>query len=115
MYVSKVGYDAWGRVLGNSYQRNSDALKDFGFRYNDKGYLSQLLRGTQPIWNGMAQDAAGRPTQIGLGHGLTQTMDCCQPTGRLKRAQLADRNSRLVLGEGYEYDAEQWFLRKLYV
>ncbi len=70
-YTSNVDYDVWGRVTRQTYQRGSNAAKVFDSRYNNKGYLSRIERGSLKLWEAGTQDTAQRLTQATLGNGLT--------------------------------------------
>jgi RHS repeat-associated protein len=104
-YVNQTGYDAWGRLIANTYQRNTDAPKVFDSRYNAYGYLAQLQRGALVLWKASKQDASQRPTEILLGNGLTQTRQYDPNAARLKSAILVTTGQTLRLQEGYQYDA----------
>jgi RHS repeat-associated protein len=103
-YLSQTVYDAWGRVLANYYKRGNDAAKVFESRYNNYGYLSQLLRGSLTLWNVNQQDASQRPTETLLGNSLTQTRVYDQNAARLKSAFLGQPSGGR-LQEAYTYDA----------
>jgi RHS repeat-associated protein len=103
-YASLAEYDAWGRAVTQTYQRNTDAAKVFGSRYNNAGYLYRIERGSLPLWQVNIQDAANRPIAIVLGNGLTQTRHYKDYTGRMDDAQLKTGTNALRLQETYLYD-----------
>lgn len=103
-YVNSTSYDGWGRVSSQSFRRASNIAKDFGLRYNDYGYLSQLQRGSQVLWQATEQDASLRMKRELLGNGLVQTHDYNPNTGRLDSAILSAAGQQQRLQEGYEYD-----------
>ncbi len=96
-------WDTWGRVINKAFQRNSDPIKSYDSRYNDKGYLARLEREGQVLWSVTVQDAAERPSQIALGNGLTQNRVTNPYTGRLDSASLGTP-SLTRLQESYLYD-----------
>lgn len=103
VYTSTPGYDAWGRVVSQTYRRGSDVAKTFGLRYNAFGYLATVERGPLVLWRVTGQDAAGRTTNVAFGNGLAQTRIYSETSGRLTGAQLVSGNL-LRLDEGYQYD-----------
>jgi len=103
-YVNQTDYDAWGRPIRNTYQRNAGPAKVFGTRYNAFGYLARIERGNLALWQVTAQDAARRPTTLALGNGLAQTRRFYPQTGRLQDASLATATNLARLREGYTYD-----------
>lgn len=103
-FRATTDYDAWGRPLRQTYQRNTDAAKVFDSRYSNTGYLARLERGSLVLWQVQKQDAANRPTQIGLGNGLVQDKTYNVNTAMLQSATLATAGGGLRLQEGYEYD-----------
>ncbi len=104
-YTSNIDYDGWGRLIRQTYQRGSDAAKVFDSRYNDKGYLNRIERGSLKLWLAGTQDAAQRLTQALLGNGLTDTRSYNANTGRLESGLLQTGAGALRLQEGYNYDA----------
>lgn len=104
-YTSATEYDAWGRNITQTYQRNSDLAKAYGSRYNNTGYLARIERGGLVLWQVAAQDAANRPSMTVLGNGLSQTRSYNEHSGRLDNALLKTGTNALRLQEGYHYDA----------
>ena len=104
IFRATTAWDAWGRVVNQSFQLNTETKKVFDSRYNDKGYLARLERGGQVLWRVATQDAAQRATQTVLGNGLTQDREYNPYTGRLDRANLRAA-SAARLQESYVYDS----------
>lgn len=102
-YVSTPKYDAWSRVIGLTYQRGSDAAKEFIQRYNNFGYLSQVERSGLVLWQADALDASLRTTRATLGNGLVETDTYNNRTGRLT-GSLTAAGSQIRLQEDYLYD-----------
>ena len=103
-YISTPAYDAWGRVISQTYQRNTDPAKKFDTRYQN-GYLARVERGSLVLWKVNAQDASQRPTSIALGNGLTQSRVYDPLTERMKSGAVSTAGAVSRLQEGYEYDA----------
>jgi len=103
-YTSLAEYDAWGRPMGEVYQRDAAPAKRFDMRYNDKGYLEQVLRGTLVLWKATGQNAAGRLTSATLGNGLLESREYYPETGRLKGVKLVGEGNVRRLQEAYTYD-----------
>ncbi|MBV1777396.1 hypothetical protein KSF73_16870 [Burkholderiaceae bacterium DAT-1] len=129
VFTAKTDYDDWNRPITQTYQRGTDSSKVFGQRYNDKGYLSQMLRGNTVLWESKVQDAANRVIQAALGNGVVDTRCYNAHTGWLNGASItslanapASSNpcgtvpAKILLGEDYTYDVlgnvnnrtEQW-------
>ncbi len=105
LYTATTGYDAWGRVLTQSYQRGSDAAKVFTQGYNERGYVHSIARGTLVLWQATAQDAAHRVTAATLGNGLKIARDYNPYTGYLSFGGLTNAQNQTQLSESYNYDA----------
>lgn len=105
VYVATTGFDAWGRVAKQTYQRGTDAAKVFSTHYNGLGYVARIERGTQLLWQTTQQDAAHRVLKSALGNGLTQLRGYSQYSGRLDSATLQTASDVARLQEGYVYDA----------
>ena len=103
-YKNDTAYDDWGRIIRQTYQRNTDTAKVFDSRYNNAGVLERLERGSMVLWRTTAQDAASRLKSSALGNGLSQAFGYEPYTGRLKNTALAASTSLPVLAEGYSYD-----------
>jgi RHS repeat-associated protein len=103
-YLSQVEYDDWSRPVRQTYKRGDDAAKVFDLRYNAMGFQSRTERAGRPLSEVLEQDAANRPTKIGLGNGLLQTRIINAYTGRLDNGTLATAANAPRLTEGYEYD-----------
>lgn len=104
-YKATTGYDAWGRLLTQSYQRGSDTAKVFTQRYNERGYLESIGRGPLLLWQATAQDAAHRVTAATLGNGLKMTREYNLNTGYLSFGALNNAQNQGQLSESYNYDA----------
>ena len=109
-YVSANVYDAWSRLITTTETRGS-LVKTFGQRYNNFGYLAQVVRGTDlsgasVLWQASGQDAADRVTTAYLGNGLEIGREYYAQTGRLNSAMLGviGATSNYALQEGYSYD-----------
>jgi RHS repeat-associated protein len=105
IYTTTTGYDAWGRLLTQSYQRGSDTAKVFTQRYNERGYLESIGRGSLLLWQATAQDAAHRVTGALLGNGLKMTREYNPNTGYLSFGTLNNAQNQGQLTESYNYDA----------
>ncbi|WP_198043672.1 RHS repeat-associated core domain-containing protein [Janthinobacterium sp. 1_2014MBL_MicDiv] len=105
LYTATTGYDAWGRLLTQSYQRGSDTAKVFTQRYNERGYVSGIARGPLLLWQATAQDAANRVTSATLGNGLKITREYNPYTGYLSFGTVNNAQSQAQLSESYNYDA----------
>ncbi|NVD69567.1 hypothetical protein HUX88_03220 [Duganella sp. BJB1802] len=103
-YSALTSFDAWGRVIHQTYQRDTDVSKVFDSRYNKYGYLARLERAGVPLWQVVAQDAWQRPTEVLLGNGLTHKKIFDGDTGRLQDSTLAAGDKAAVLSESYLYD-----------
>jgi len=104
-YAATPGYDAWGRLISQAYQRNNDPAKVFDTRYSNTGYLARIERGSLVLWQVNEQDASLRSTSIALGNGLNQTRGFYPHSGRMRNSLLATAGGEPRLPEGYEYDA----------
>ncbi|MEX0139514.1 VCBS repeat-containing protein [Massilia sp. LMS1-1-1.1] len=104
-YKATTGYDAWGRLLTQSYQRGSDTAKVFTQRYNERGYLESIGRGALLLWQATAQDAANRVTAATLGNGLKMAREYNPNTGYLSFGTLNNVQNQGQLSESYNYDA----------
>lgn len=104
IYRATTGWDAWGRVITQSFQRNAQPQKVFDSRYNKTGYLERLERGGKVLWQVAKQDAAQHPTETVLGNGLVQEREYNSYTGRLDGANLRAGNTAR-LQESYVYDS----------
>ena len=104
-YTSTAQYDAWSRVQWQQYQHASDAVKQYDYRYNDKGYLSALDRNGSRLWSVTKQDAANRLREVALGNGLTQVVTYNDYSARVRFDQLKTADGTLRLDQGYSYDA----------
>ncbi|NVD69553.1 VCBS repeat-containing protein [Duganella sp. BJB1802] len=102
-YTRSIAYDDWGRLLKESYQRGSDGVKSYAYRYNSYGTLSSIERGTLALWKLSSADASGRVTLAMLGNGLTQERHFFANTGRLSNGWLR-KGTAPVVQEGYQYD-----------
>lgn len=102
-YTSTQGYDAWGRVISQTYQRNTDPAKQFDSRYHN-GYLARIERGSLVLWKVNAQDAGNRPTSVALGNGLTQSRDFNRHMAQMTSGALSTAGNVARLQEGYDYD-----------
>ena len=111
-YKATLGYDAWGRPITQSYQRNADGIKRFDTRYRN-GYLAQVERGSLVLWKVSAQDASLRPTSVALGNGLTQAWTYDPNGDQLKTGMLTTAAGAARLQEGYDYDAIGSVVRRL--
>jgi RHS repeat-associated protein len=103
-YTNTTGYDAWGRLSTQTYQRGATPAKTFAHRYNGFGYLATVERGTLVLWRATAADAAGRVTSLSFGNGLVQTRTYSASSTRLTGGQLIGAGGQLRLDEGYQYD-----------
>ncbi|WP_373989876.1 Ig-like domain-containing protein [Duganella sp. BuS-21] len=103
-YTSNSDYDAWSRVVRQTYRRNTDAAKVFDMRYNSPGYQSRIEHNGIALSEVQLQDAADRPVKIALGNGLIQKRDFNSDSGRLDGGTLAGADNSLRVSEGYEYD-----------
>lgn|GEM_PF-3646619 len=101
-YSSTPSYDAWSRVINQTYQRGSDPAKSYDLRYNAYGALTQITRGTQVLWQVMEQDAAMRPVRIQTGNGLIDTRLYNIYTDRMDTRMLESGSA--LLQEGYQFD-----------
>lgn len=102
-YTSTQGYDAWGRVISQTYQRNADPAKQFDSRYHN-GYLARVERGSLVLWKVNAQDAGNRPTSVALGNGLTQSRVFNPHMAQMTSGALSTAGNVARLQEGYDYD-----------
>jgi len=102
-YTSTQAYDAWGRVISQTYQRNTDPAKQFDSRYHN-GYLARIERGSLVLWKVNAQDAGNRPTSVALGNGLTQSRDFNRYMAQMTSGALSTAGNVARLQEGYDYD-----------
>ena len=105
-YRSSIIYDAWGRVIQQSYQRQQNATKAFATRYNKFGFAERFERGSLVLGAIKSMDAAARPTSILLGNGLLATQNYYANTGRLDTSNLAPNgnSAQIRLAQKYEYD-----------
>ncbi|GGC87108.1 hypothetical protein GCM10011396_37990 [Undibacterium terreum] len=104
-YTSTQVYDSWNRLLTQQYQRNSDAVKAFDYRYNGMGYQFQVLRGNRVLSETRVQDAENRIRGKQLDNGLYQASQFNNNTGRLETAQLTNTANAVHLLESYAYDS----------
>ncbi len=102
-YTSTQAYDAWGRVISQTYQRNTDPAKQFDSRYHN-GYLARVERGSLVLWKVNAQDAGNRPTSVALGNGLTQSRVFNPHMAQMTSGALSTAGNVARLQEGYDYD-----------
>gem|GEM_PF-4020657 len=102
-YTSTQAYDAWGRLISQSYQRNTDPAKQFDSRYHN-GYLARVERGSLVLWKVNAQDAGNRPTSVALGNGLTQSRVFNPHMAQMTSGALSTAGNVARLQEGYDYD-----------
>jgi RHS repeat-associated protein len=103
-YSSESTYDAWGRLITQTYQRNAEAVKKFENRYQN-GYLARVERGSLVLWKLNIQDASQRPTSATLGNGLTQVHRFNDYNGQIETGTLSTTAGGARLQESYEYDA----------
>lgn len=103
VFKHTLEYDAFGRVIRQKHQRGLGAVKMFDMRYNDKGYLALVERGTTTLWRVVAQDAEHRPTEVALGNGLVQKSVFEPFTSRLDNNDLRLAGA-LRLMDSYKYD-----------
>lgn len=105
-YRSSIIYDAWGRVIQQSYQRQQNATKAFATRYNKFGFAERFERGGLVLGAIKSMDAAARPTSILLGNGLLATQNYYAKTGRLDTSNLAPNgnSAQIRLAQKCEYD-----------
>jgi RHS repeat-associated protein len=103
-YSSESTYDAWGRLITQTYQRNAEAVKKFENRYQN-GYLARVERGSLVLWKINTQDASQRPTSATLGNGLTQVHRFNDYNGQIETGTLSTTAGGARLQESYEYDA----------
>ena len=101
VYTSQPTYDAWGRVITQTYQRGSDAAKKFYTRYNDKGYLARVERDSLILWQANRQDASNRELEGQYGNGLKQLRRYNDDTGRLKNGNVQNCTRVSRLQESY--------------
>jgi len=102
-YTQKTEYDDWNRVKAQEYQRNSDAVKRFEWRYNDRGYVERIVRGNLDLWKANKQDASGRLRESVLGNGLLETTQYNDFSGTLTSIQTSAAGLRRA-EVSYEYD-----------
>ncbi|MCA3023432.1 MAG: RHS repeat-associated core domain-containing protein [Rhodocyclaceae bacterium] len=113
-YTHATDYDAWGRVISETYQRGNDDAKIFQARYNAYGYLAQWQRAatTTPtaipaivLWRLTEQSAAQQPVVSRFGNNLTEIRDYDTRANRLR--QLIVRNVALtnLVNDSYSFDA----------
>ena len=103
-YTSTQGYDAWGRVISQTYQRNTEPAKQFDSRYHN-GYLARVERGSLVLWKVNAQDAGNRSTSVALGNGLTQSRVFNPHMAQMTSGAVSTAGNVARLQEGYGYDA----------
>ena len=103
-YTSKSEYDAWGRPLRQTYQRNTGKAKVFAYRYSNTGHLASVMRGNLTLWSVTEQDAQQRPVNTSLGNGLAQLETYNPYSGRLTQAVVSTAAGVARLQEGYDYD-----------
>lgn len=102
-YTSKLAYDTWGRVVGETHQRASGLPRTYGRGYNEYGRLVRIQRDGRAVWTATAQDAEGRVTNATLGNGLAMTQTYSPYSGWLDEASgMAGGVQRLH--EAYQYD-----------
>ncbi|MES2130515.1 MAG: RHS repeat-associated core domain-containing protein [Pseudomonadota bacterium] len=102
-YAYSQTYDAWGRLITQSYTRGADAPKVFDSRYNKFGYLTTIERAGFVLWTSTGQDATQRLLNVSLGNGLSQSRVFDPNTARLKDAFLK-AGTDIRLQENYLYD-----------
>lgn len=106
-YVTSTSYDAYGRVLTQSYPASAGYPTGFAVQnvYNANGYLTQVVNAATPAtvyWQANAMDAQGRLTQQTYGNGLITQQVFDAATGRLSQ-QLAGAGNA-VQNMSYQYD-----------
>jgi RHS repeat-associated protein len=105
-YTSTPTYDAWSRVVTQTQRRGTDNPKAYDTRYNNKGYLARVERGSTVLWEAKAQAASQHVTEARLGNGLVQQHVYSPHTSRLTSGMLKTVAGNLVrLQEGYSYDS----------
>jgi len=104
VYASGRSYDSWGRVLQQTSQHSTDAVKVFDFRYNAYGHLYRLERQGLPLWMATQEDQLGNVTVAALGNGLLDNAQFNLLTGRLNAAQLTNSAGTAQVQESYLYD-----------
>jgi RHS repeat-associated protein len=104
-YKAATAYDAWSRVLTQTYTRGTGTPKAYDSRYNSYGYLALVANGTLRLWELKAQDAARRPILAVLGNGLTQTNTYNVYSARMTDGSLQTAAAVQQLSEGYQYDS----------
>jgi len=104
-YTSTPAYDVWGRPNKQTYQRGSDAAKEFSLRYNGYGYQSSVERAGRVLSQVLTQDASNRVTLTQLGNGLTDSNTFNRYSGRMEAGMVKTAANVVRLQEGYTYDA----------
>ncbi|MBC3809238.1 hypothetical protein H8K52_18010 [Undibacterium seohonense] len=104
-YVSKLDYDAWGRVIQQRYKRKTDTEKNFGSRYNDKGYLHWIERGGLKLRTIVKQDASQRVLETLSGNGLKEKHGYNPYTGRMGTVDITTAANAVHITETYSYDS----------
>jgi RHS repeat-associated protein len=103
-YTEAPTYDAWSRVVTQTYRRGTGAAKVFGLRYNAFGYASRTERGNLVLAEVKTRDAANRSTVVALGNGLTEKHEFNEYSARPKGGSLVNAAGATVLTDGYAYN-----------
>jgi RHS repeat-associated protein len=102
-YSHQIGYDAWGRVVSESYQRGGDTPKVYGRGYNAYGRMMRIQRNGEALWTATAADAEGRITTATLGNGMALVDTYNRYTGRLEDG-VASVAGAPRLHQAYQFD-----------
>jgi RHS repeat-associated protein len=103
-YVNSIVYDSWNRPLTQQYQRNSDNIKTFGYRYNNYGYQYQVLRGDLVLSEIRGVDAENHTSEALLGNGLRDVHGYSASSGRVQSNQLTNNANSALLQQSFIYD-----------
>ena len=104
-YTDTPAYDAWGRLVRQSYRRGTEAAKVYDLRYDDKGMFARLERAGAVLYTVSARDAAGRLRKSVLGNGLVRNMEFSPYSARLTSDELTNAGAFSLLKSGYFHDA----------
>lgn len=102
-YSSLIEYDDWGRLSAQVHKRDNGGEKRYTRRYNAKGYLSSIERGSLVLWQVSKQDPANRVIEATLGNGLVQKQGYDPYTARLDSIDL-QAGTEVRLATDYRYD-----------